>query len=246
MRGIVAIFLLMLAVRITVTLDLGCWLIGAFALFFTGAILHQLIEFKKSLNLFICPACIEGSLCQKFCRSTKLYAVVALGLSLIMSISLLSFLILTERFFLLIIGMDMFVFYYLFTYWNSSKSIELTQDAMKVAGEVAVNFLNVLLLIIMLVALELMYIKEVVMTPEIFGMINENVQHSCKVFQHVLRTKEFTEQSIYAMRNIEGIGGVMFAFFYISTLSLFPVTAITLLYKFGVKFDEKYLTKGAK
>ena len=243
MRGILILFLLMVAVRLTATLDMGCWLIGAFALLFTSLIWHQLIEFKKGLNLFICPACTEGSLCQKFCRSTKVYGFISLILSLIMSISLLSFLILTERFFMLIIGMDMFVFYYLFTYWNSSKSTELTKDAMKVASEIAVNFLNVLLLIIMLVSLELMYVKEVIMSPEIFGTINETVQHSCKVFQHILRTKEFAEQSIYAMRNIEGIGDILFSFFYISTLSLFPVTAITLLYKFGIKFDQKYFTK---
>jgi len=244
MKGIIVIFLLMVSVRLTATIDMGCWLIGGFTLIFTFAILHQLIEFKKGLNLFICPACTQGSLCQKFCQSTKLYGFIAFILSLIMSISLLTFLILTERFFILIIGMDMFVFYYLFTYWNSSKSTELTKNAMKVAGEVAINFLNVLLLIIMLVSLELMYIKEVIMTPEIFGTINESVQHSCKLFQHVLRTKEFTEQSIYAMRNIDGVGDILFSFFYISTLSLFPVTAITLLYKFGAKFDRKYLTKG--
>jgi len=246
MKGIIAIFLLMVAVRLTANIEVGCWLIGLFTLLFTLMIWHQLIEFKKGLNLFICPACTEGSLCQKFCRGTKVYALIAFILSLVMSVSLLSFLILTERFFILIIGMDMFVFYYLFTYWNSSTSTELTKDAMRVASEIAVNFLNVLLLIIMLVSLELMYIKEVIMTPEIFGTINDSVHHSCKVFQHILRTKEFAEQSIYAMRNIDGIGDVLFAFFYISTLSLFPVTAITLLYKFGIKFDEKYLTKREK
>ncbi len=245
MIGIIFIFVLMVVVRLTANLDLGCWLIGSFTILFTGAILHQLIEFKKDLNKFACPACADGSLCQKFCTSTKLYTIVAFVLSLIMAISLLSFLVLTEKFFLLIIGMDIFVFHYLFTHWNKTKTKELVKDATKVGGEIAINFFNILLLIIMLVALELMYIKDIHMNPEIFGVINDTVQHSCKVFQHIIRTKEFTDSSIYAMRNIEGIGNILFTFFYISTLSLFPMTAITLLYKFGIKIEYKYFKQAA-
>jgi len=237
MIGIIVIFLLMIAVRLTSNLDFGCWGIGGFTLLFTAMILHQLLAFKRDINKITCPACTEGSLCQKFCQGKILYFFIALLLSVVMSLSLLSFLILSEKFYLLIIGMDMFVFHYLFTHWNQTKNKEFVKDANKVLSEVAINFFNILLLIIMLVALELMYIKEVQMSPEIFSTINETVQHSCKVFQHILRTKEFTELSIYAMRNIESIGDILFAFFYISTLSLFPMTAITLLYKFGVKFQ---------
>ena len=233
----------MVAVRLTSSLDLGCWGIGSFALLFTLIILHQLIEFKRDVNKLTCPACLEGSLCQKFCKSTLLYSTIALILSTVMSISLLSFLILSEKFFILIIGMDMFVFHYLFTHWNLSRNNELVKDANKIVSEMAVNFLNIILLIVMLVALELMYIKEVQMSPEIFATINETVNHSCKVFQHVLRTKEFTDASIYAMRSIESIGDILFTFFYISTLSLFPMSAITLLYKFGIKIERNVFRK---
>lgn len=246
MIGIITIFILMIAVRLTSDLEMGCCGTGFFTLLFTGAILHQLLDFKKDINKFTCPACVEGSLCQKFCKSRVLYGVIALVLSVTMSLSLLSFLVLSEKFFLLIIGMDMFVFHYLFTHWNETRSSELVEGANKVVSEVAINFFNILLLIVMLVALELMYIKEVQMSPEIFSTINETVQHSCKVFQHILRTKEFTDSSIYAMRTIDGIGDVLFVFFYISTLSLFPMTAITLLYKFGIKIERNVFRKKSK
>ena len=243
MVGIVLIFIMMVAVRLTADMPNGCWIIGGFTVAFSLMIWQQLIEFKRNLNKFTCPACAEGSLCQKFCRSTTVYGIFALGLSVIMSISLLSFLVLTQKFYLLIIGMDMFVFYYLFNHWNNTETAELTKDAMQVGSEIAVNVLNVLLLMIMLVSLELMYIKEVQMTPEIFGTINDTIHHSCKVFQHVLRTREFTDSSIYAMRNIEGVGSILFSFFYISTLSFFPITAITLLYKFGAKMQHRYFRR---
>ena len=240
MIGIVLIFIMMVAVRLTADMENGCWIIGGFTTIFSLMIWQQLIEFKRNLNKFTCPACAEGSLCQKFCQSTTIYALFALGLSVVMTLSLLSFLVLTQKFYLLIIGMDMFVFYYLFNHWNNTQSAELTKDAMQVGSEIAVNVLNVLLLMIMLVSLELMYIKEVQMTPEIFGTINDTVHHSCKIFQHILRTREFTDSSIYAMRNIEGVGSLLFSFFYISTLSFFPITAITLLYKFGAKMQHRY------
>ena len=243
MRGIIVVFLLMVAVRLTATMQVGCWLVLSFTMLFTLMIWHQLVEFKKALNLFACPACAEGSLCQKFCRSTLLYGLVALVISTVMSLSLISFLTLTEKFYFLIIGMDMFLFYYLFNHWNATAITELRENASKIGSEIAINLLNVLLLIILLVISELMYLKEVQLTPEIFGTINESVNHSCRVFQHVLRTKEFTESSIYAMRNIEGIGNLLFTFFYISTLSLFPVTGITLLYKFGIKMDYRIFQK---
>ena len=243
MIGIIFIFILMVAVRLTTSLDYGCWTIGIFTVLFTGAIFHQLLDFKKDINKFTCPACVEGSLCQKFCQGRVVYGLIALGLSLTMTLSLLSFLILSEKFFLLIIGMDMFVFHYLFTHWNLTKNSELVHSANKLVSEVAINFFNILLLIIMLVALELMYIKDIQMSPEIFSTINETVQHSCKVFQHILRTKEFTDSSIYAMRSIDGIGDLLFVFFYISTLSLFPMTAITLLYKFGIKVERNVFRK---
>ncbi len=245
MIGIIFIFLLMVSVRLTTSLDIGCWGVVGYVVLFSGMILHQLMEFKKDVASFACPACLDGSLCQKFCRSRVVYALIALSISLIMSISLLSFLVLTEKFFLLIVGMDIFVFHYLFTHWNLGKNRELVQGASKIVSEVAINFFNILLLIVMLVALELMYIREVQISPEIFSTINETVHHSCRVFQHILRTKEFTESSIYAMRNIKEIGNLLFAFFYISTLSLFPMTAITLLYKFGIKSQLK-LTKNSK
>ena len=239
MFGLIAIFLLLVTVRLTANLEFSCWGISGFVLLFSLMIWHQLVEFKKALNLFACPACAEGSLCEKFCKSTIIYALFALVLSVVMSLSLISFLILTEKFYLLIIGMDMFVFYYLFNHWNAKRITELTESASKVGAEIAINILNIFLLIVMLVSLELMYIKSVDMSPDIFVNINETVHHSCRVFQHILRTKEFTESSIYAMRNIDNIGNILFAFFYISTLSLFPVTAITLLYKFGIKMNYK-------
>ena len=239
MIGIIIIFLLMLAVRLTASLDIGCWGTAIFTVLFSGMIFQQLLAFKKDVNTFVCPACLEGSLCKKFCNGTIIYALIALVLSSTMALSLLSFLVLTEKFFLLIIGMDMFVFHYLFTHWNLRKNSELVESANKIVSELAINFFNILLLIIMLVALELMYIKEVQMSPEIFSTINETVQHSCRVFQHILRTKEFTESSIYAMRSIDGIGDILFIFFYISTLSLFPMAAITFLYKFGIKTERK-------
>jgi len=246
MIGIVLIFVLMMTVRLTTTFDLGCVGTGGYVFLFSGMIFHQLLEFKKDLVSFTCPACQEGSLCQKFCKSRFIYAIIALVLSVIMSLSLMTFLILSEKFYLLIIGMDMFVFHYLFTHWNLGKNAEVVEGASKVISEVAINFFNILLLIVMLVALELMYIKEVQMSPEIFSTINEQVHHSCKIFQHVLRTKEFTESSIYAMRSIQGIGDYLFAFFYVSTLSLFPMTAITLLYKFGIKIEMNVFRKNRK
>ena len=246
MIGIIIVFILMIAVRLSNTLNIDCWGTGFFTVLFTLAIWHQLLEFKRDLNKFTCPACVKGSLCQKFCKGKIIYGFISLVLSLVMTLSLLSFLILSEKFFLLIIGMDMFVFHYLYTHWNLSRSTELVENANKVVSEIAINFFNILLLIIMLVALELMYIKEVTMSPEIFSTINETVQHSCKIFQHILRTKEFTDSSIYAMRSIEGIGDFLFIFFYISTLSLFPMTAITLLYKFGIKLDHTILGKKSK
>ena len=243
MIGLILIFLLMISVRLTASLDWGCWGIGTFSILFTAMIFHQLLDFKKQLNKFTCPACIEGSLCQKLCKSRVIYGFVAFGLSLTMTISLLSFLVLSEKFYLLIIGMDIFVFHYLFTHWNLGMNSELVEKANRVISEVAINFLNILLLIVMLVALELMYMKEVRMSPEIFSTINETVQHSCKIFQHVLRTKEFTDVSIYAMRGIESVGDILFTFFYVSTFSLFPMTAITLLYKFGIKLEQNVFRK---
>ena|GEM_PF-3499219 len=246
MIGIVFIFLLMISVRLTASMDWGCWGIGTFTVLFTAMIFHQILDFKRQLNKFACPACIEGSLCRKFCESRVIYGLIALGLSLTMALSLLSFLVLSEKFYLLIIGMDIFVFHYLFTHWNLGMNSELVESANRVMSDVAINFFNILLLIVMLVALELMYIKEVAITPEIFSTINETVQHSCKIFQHLLRTKEFTDSSIYAMRNIEGVGDILFTFFYISTLSLFPMTAITLLYKFGIKTEQNIFRKNRK
>jgi len=243
MIGIIIIFVLMVTVILTANVNASCWIIGGFSLFFTVAIMHQLIEFKKDINKFACPACSEKSLCEKFCTSTKLYMTIAFILSVTMTISLLSFLILAENFFIMIIGMDMFVFHYLFTHWNKTKSNQVVEDASKVVSEIAINFFNILVLIIMLIALELMYIKNINMSPEIFGIINESIQHSCTLFRHILRTKEFTDLSIYATRNIDGIGNILFTFFYISSISLFPMTAITLLYKFGIKVQYKYFTK---
>jgi len=245
MFGLIIVFLLFVGVRLTSDLEFACWGTAGFTSLFSLMIWHQLLEFKKSLNLFACPACAKDSLCEKFCKSTIIYGLFALVLSVVMSLSLLSFLVLMEKFYLLIIGMDMFVFYYLFNHWNSTTITELTQKASQVGAEVAINILNIFLLIVMLVSLELMYIKHVEMSPEIFVNINETVHHSCRVFQHILRTKEFTESSIYAMRNIDDIGNILFAFFYISTLSLFPITAITLLYKFGIKMNYR-LTKAKK
>ena len=109
MIGIVLIFLLMILVRLTASLEWGCWGIGTFTVLFTAMIFHQLLDFKQQLNKFTCPACIEGSLCQKFCKSRILYGLIAFGLSATMAISLLSFLVLSEKFYLLIIGMDIFV-----------------------------------------------------------------------------------------------------------------------------------------
>lgn len=239
MIGIIIIFLLMVAVRLTASLEIGCWGTAGFTLLFSVMIFQQLLAFKREVNTFVCPACLEGSLCKKFCNGTLLYAIIALIFSVTMALSLLTFLVLSEKFFLLIIGMDMFVFHYLFTHWNLNKNSELVESANKIVSELAINFFNIFLLIVMLVALELMYIKEVQMSPEIFSTINETVQHSCKVFQHILRTKEFTDSSIYAMRSIDGIGDYLFVFFYISTLSLFPMAAITFLYKFGIKTEYK-------
>jgi hypothetical protein len=239
MIGIIVMFILIVVVKFTAHLDFGCWLIGGFIALFAGIILHQLIEFKRDLNQFVCPFCADGSLCKSFCKSIKIYTIVAVVLSFIMSVSLLSFLILTDALFLAFVFLDIFIFYYIFTRWNRLQTKELVEDAKKVGSEAIINFLNVLVLIIALVSLELSNIKDVQFTPEIFEFINENVVHSCKIFRHILRTKEFMELSMYAIRNIGEIGAILFTFLYISSLSVFPMTAITLLYKFGIKIEYK-------
>jgi hypothetical protein len=243
MIGIILIFTLLVAVIFTATSNTGCYTVGGFILIFTVAIMHQLIEFKKGVNKFACPACSKNSLCEKFCTSTKLFAVIAFFLSIIMSVSLISFLLLTEKFFILIIGMDVFVFHYFYTQWNKTQSNQLVGDASKVVGEVAINFFNILILLVMLIALEFMYAKSIDMNPDIFYTIKEKIHHSCKLFEYLLRTKELTNTTIYLLRNIEQIGDILFSFFYISTLSLLPMTAITLLYKFGIKMEQKILRK---
>ncbi len=240
MIGILGIFILLVLAKYTGSIEANCWIVGGFIILFSGAITHQLLEFKKDLNEFACHACIEGSICQRFCKSEKIYAIFAIGLSIIMSLSLISFLILADDFYIAILFMDIFVFHYIFTDFNKSNNQQLVKSATKVWKEIAINIGNVLLLVLMLIALELMHIKNIQINPEIFSIINDKVHHSCIIFQHLLRTLEFFNSSMYATRSIEGIGDSLFVFIYITSISMFPMIAITLLYKFGIKTYYKF------
>lgn len=233
---LILVFLLLLSVPLTEKLHVGCVGIFVYTLIFSGMILQQLMELKKDINTFACPFCQPNSLCERFCKSVKLYAIFAFFFAVTISLSLITFLFLVTPFFYYIMFMDIFVAYYIFKSLAKSKTKQLVQHASKIYFEIIGNVLNISLLMVMLVTLEFQMSHNLHMSPEIFGYIVKNVNHSCTLFQHLLRTKELLDISIYGLRDIKGIGNWLFGFFYISTLSLFPLLGITLLYKFAVKF----------
>jgi len=238
--ALILVYLFLLSVKLTSGFEYSCIITSIYTILFSSLILNQLILLKKEINQIACPFCSQNSLCQKFCKSTKIYTLFALILSVIISLSLLSFLILADYYFLIVIAIDIFVFHYLYNHWNQQKiNTQLTPSGFNIYKELAVNFFNIFILLIMFVGLELYFMQNVQMSPEIFNTINETVQHNCKIFQHILRTRAFLDQSIEAMRQIDSIGHILFAFFYISTLSLFPMMAITFLFKFAIKTQYK-------
>ncbi|KIM09392.1 MAG: hypothetical protein KU28_01890 [Sulfurovum sp. PC08-66] len=217
----------------------GCWWVLSFASIFAAMIWHQLLAFKRDINTFACPFCHEGSLCERFCRSVWLFGMVSAVMAIVMALSVMAFLTMMHPYFWVILFLDLFFFYTLMSRWNVSKSNQLKPQAMGIVGQLVVNMLNVALLTVAIMGVDWSVTPHHEIDAELFAYINAHVTHACTIFQHLLRTQAFLEHAIFGLRAIEGVGQWLFGFFYIASLSFFPLLGITLLYKFGLTFGAK-------
>lgn len=231
-------FLLLLSLKFSALYNCQCYDILGYVSLFGLIITTQLIIFKRAFKTLFCIHCIEGSFCQKFCKSVVLYGFFALILGVVMALSLVAFLSLIDIYFFIFIFIDMLFFYFLYTRWNRSPNTQLKADASIFASHLVINVINSLVLIAFLVGFELFTLMEVHFSPDIFAHINNTIMHHCKLFQDILRTKAFMMETIYATRSIESIGEIIFAFLYVSTLSIIPMSAITMLFKFAIRIGR--------
>jgi len=235
-----AIFVLLLSVKLTASFNWGCIPIAVYMSIFAIFIFREIFDFRKSIQRLSCKFCLPNTFCEKLCKSNTIYSIFKIILAIIISISLIAFLISIDIIYFIAIFFDIFIIKWLYFSWQSnSAQKQVVEEATIIYSNFVVNVLNSVLLILIFIILELLKFEAVNMSPDIFYQINEKIKHSCQVFQHILRTQEFLNKSVYAIKEIEYIGNYLFAFFYISTLSLFPVTAITFLYKQGLKLNEK-------
>lgn len=235
MIGIVIILFLLVGVRFTVDMDFGCWFIGAYISLFSVFILIQLYNLKKGINQFACPACVDGSWCKKICTGSLFFLPVGICLSVIMSISLVSFLVTINLHFIMYMIVDAVLFYMIINKINNNNYADITLKANAVVKEIVGNFFNILILTAFFVFVELYDAKDIPM--DFVGICNgveQTIHNSCGLFQDLLRTQEALQRVIFATKNINGIGEYLFPILYLSSLSLLPLTAITLLYRFGV------------
>ena len=132
--------------------------------------------------------------------------------------------------------MDVFVFFLL-----SHLKVQIIEEQAKpVAAELAhafvISFLNVLILLITFVAMIILMPVESYdpMSPDIAESVIIKVNHSCKAFQHLVRTSYFLDLNIQSFQKIEGIGKYIYPILFFASLSLLPFVAITMSFRAAI------------
>jgi len=215
-----------------------CWRLGFFTLLFFCPLISQLIKFKKYKQAFSYQY-LEDSLIKKVLKGGVIILVI---LALIMSLSLVTFLIQLNEYFYIVLFIDIFVFHIIYKLSHNNFKSYVTEDGLKLVGAITTNFINTSILIISLITFDFLDVKHIDISPELFRTINSEVCNGCYVFQDLLRTQRFFSDLTYAIKsqNLGFIGDAIFVFFYITSLSIVPMTSITLIYMYSIEKINNY------
>lgn len=158
---------------------------------------------------------------------------------IIASFSMMSFLYTVSSWFLLIVLLDMILFYFIYNSIDHKLSKEFTENALGFFKEISINFLSILFLLGFFIMISLVSVNsDLQLSPQLFEKVNQEINHGCLYFQHFVRTTYFFDLFVQSLMNLDGIGDLVFSFFYITSLSLFPFFAITLVFKFSYNWID--------
>ena len=226
----------MLLVGIKFTTSYGCFAIIVYVLVVGMVIFSQLLYFKTQMEKFVCSSYFkDGSLLRKICVSKKIYWIVAFVLSLMLSLSLLIFVFLADKYTILLLFLDVFIIYLLYIIFNKSLHSQLEYNAQRVFAEMLVNALNMGIVFVGILFISFINIHDVQFNPKMLHVIHNEVYHACKLFRWYLRTKVLIGYSIDSLRSIGEFGTFIYSFVVITSISFFPITALTLYYKYFIR-----------
>ena len=230
--SLAAIFLI--GIKFTTSFD--CLVVVVYVFAVAMMIFSQLLYFKAQMEKFICASYFkDGSLLRKICVSKKIYVIIAFFLSLMLSFSLLIFVFLADKYTIGLLFLDVFIIYFLYRVFNKSLQTQLEDNAHRVFAEMLVNALNMGIVIIGVLFLSFLNVHDIQFAPKMFYVVHDEVNHACKWFRWYLRTKVLIGYSIDSLRNIGDLGTVIYSFLVVTSISFFPITALTLYYKFFIR-----------
>jgi len=225
-----------LLVGIKFTTSFGCLVIVGYVFVVGMMIFSQLLYFKTQMEKFVCSSYFkDGSLLRKICVSKKIYVIVAFFLAIMLSFSLLIFVFLADEYMIGWLFLDVFIIYFLYVVFNKSLQTQLEENAHRVFAEMLVNALNMGIVIVGVLFLSFINVHDVQFSPKIFYVVHDEVNHACKWFRWYLRTKVLIGYSIDSLRNIGELGTIIYSFLVVTSISFFPITALTLYYKFFIR-----------
>jgi len=236
MYGLVLSFLLLVLFKV---INNNCIFIFVFFIIFFSMIYYQLIDFKKKANDAFCPICKTGTICKLLCESNLSAKIVSVIIAMIASFSMMSFIYTVSSWFLLVILLDMIIFYFIYNSIDHKLSKEFKENALGFFKEISINFLSILFLLGFFIMISLISVNpDLQLSPQLFEKVNQDINHGCLYFQHFVRTTYFFDLFIQSLMNLDGVSGLVFSFLYITSLSLFPFFAITLVFKFSYNWID--------
>ena len=169
---------------------------------------------------------------------TIFLSVTAFIVSFIISPFLLSFIYTANEYILILLFVDIFIFYFLETKIKYNFKRAFNPDFAKLMSEFAPVLINILVLCLLFIVISIWDKSNVfaVGSIEIPQTVGMEVNHSCKFFKWFVITNYLIELHIKSLRTIPDAGWYIYLIIIFATTSLVPFSGTSMIYKTVLKF----------
>lgn len=217
----------------------------AFWVLLTWLVFRQLYRFRQAVREMLVTRVLNPDfwLARWLIERYTLLGIAAFFISLGTSASLMVYVYICGRLDLWLLGFDALVFVLLYRHVHFSFTRRIFQeDIARLISEFAPVVTNVLILFAGFAAIA------VLADTDVFGLgdvriperVIEQIDHSWTPFRYIARTAYFLDLNVRSLKSLEHGGTLLYIAMYLTTVSLVPYTALSLVFKSVLGFSDRF------
>ena len=224
----------------------GYYQVFSYWLIFTWLIEKQIFRFRSSIREMLIKRILNEDFWLARWLQRKIFLrVIGWVVSSMIAVALMSFVYTSSMITLILLALDILIFVFLDRFIQINFSKVFQTDIANLFHEFSPTILNVMILsglFMIIVVVDRSAIFPLT-SADIPHHVADTVTHSCKFFRYFARTGYFLDLNIRSLQTIPGYGWYIYLTMLLTSMSLVPFVATSLIYKSSLHAFRFSVTK---